>query len=315
MKKSFLFSLLIFSFTAYSQVPVFNSGIDSNKIIIVFLSEGYTSPEMDKYRANVDTVVNGFFKFKPFKTYKNYFKIYRIDIASQESGIDDLKTGVYKNTAFDGSVNASHEGLFSSFSKIQDTLTKYLPQWQYCITVFNTDINAGAASPSDHEADIGASFNMVNTAVHEFGHIFSNLSDEYIISGSPAPTSAPEPNVAIAPDTARSGTHAVKWWKWLTPGVEMPTDFYNPGNYDVVGLFSGAKYSAQAYRPEMFCMMLNAQGPYCRICTEAIVLKIHEKVNTIENSNPAKGTAFYNFYDTYYSVSMLDTANIKYETK
>jgi hypothetical protein len=84
-------------------------------------------------------------------------------------------------------------------------------------------------------------------------------------------------------------------------------------DYDeIVGLFAGAKYSKECFKPQSICMMANATNYYCRICTEALVLKIHEQVKTAESFTPSVPTVYYNFYPASFSVQPLDQGEIKY---
>lgn len=89
-KNIFLILLLIIAADSFAQVfpihEVLITGERSKRINIVFLGDGYTSDEMDKYNSNVQGVVEELFNAEPYSSYRNYFNVYTIEVPSEESG-------------------------------------------------------------------------------------------------------------------------------------------------------------------------------------------------------------------------------------
>ena len=120
--------------------------------------------------------------------------------------------------------------------------------------------------PSDNEYD-------EYVFVHEFGHGFGGLGDEYYTSSVaysdfyPRGVEPWEPNL-----TALLPGRPLRWADRVTPGVPIPTP-EDPGRYgDAVGAFEGAGYSAKGlYRPALDCKMFSKGNKgFCPVCRKAI---------------------------------------------
>jgi hypothetical protein len=118
-------------------------------------------------------------------------------------------------------------------------------------------------------------------ALHEIGHSFAGLADEYEeeLPGYP--------DVESANATRQTTRETIRWRTWISDDVPVPTPktaFYQ----DTIGLFEGAYFHPRGwYRPKMDCRMRNLSKPFCEICREAHVLTIYQLVEPILNSTPA----------------------------
>ncbi len=68
-------------------VPVMVNGPNLGRINLVFMGDGFTVQEMPIFVAKVDELVDGMFEHEPFRSYRRYFNIYRLDVRSQVSGV------------------------------------------------------------------------------------------------------------------------------------------------------------------------------------------------------------------------------------
>src|SRR3954468_20941931 len=68
-------------------VPLQVTGPASERLNLVILGDGYTAAEMQKFRDQVDKHLNIQWSFEPFKSYRNYFNVYMIEVESPVSGI------------------------------------------------------------------------------------------------------------------------------------------------------------------------------------------------------------------------------------
>ena len=70
------------------------------RFVLVVMSDGYTAADMPKYRAHVDKHLNVLWSIEPFRSYRHYFNVYRLEIVSQDSGIscDPDDGNVRRNT-------------------------------------------------------------------------------------------------------------------------------------------------------------------------------------------------------------------------
>ena len=79
-------------------VAVEENGSRGSSLNLVFLSEGYTSAQMGTFAANVQTAVNFLFSKEPWNRYRSYCNVYRIEIASNQSGTDNGAAGGARDT-------------------------------------------------------------------------------------------------------------------------------------------------------------------------------------------------------------------------
>jgi hypothetical protein len=110
-----------------------------------------------------------------------------------------------------------------------------------------------------------------SVTVHEFGHAFVGLLDEYAVNpGTPfQPVSAP--NASMTDDPER-----VPWAHFLKKNVGG------------VGVFKGgATYIEGVWRPARSCAM-NSAGHinYCPVCREAAILRVYSYVDPIDAYDP-----------------------------
>ena len=80
---------------------VVDNGPVENRIDIVILGDGYTSPQLGSYAVHTQNVVNAFFAQEPFAAYASYFNVHRVDVTSAQSGVDEIDLGIFRNTALD----------------------------------------------------------------------------------------------------------------------------------------------------------------------------------------------------------------------
>ncbi|MBN2360354.1 MAG: peptidase M64 [Deltaproteobacteria bacterium] len=211
------------------------SGDPHGKVDVVVVGEGYTAAEAKKYKRDLDRYVRHFFSVEPFASKKKSFNFYGVLKPSQDSGIDEPSHGSYKNTA----VGASFDALDSE---------------RYVLTEDNRALrDIAAAAPYDaiyimvNSARYGGGgiYNLYSTFttdnqwskyifIHEFGHSFGGLADEYYSSATSygefyakgvEPT---EPNI-----TALLDPKNLKWRALLTPGTAVPTP-WEKADYDVM---------------------------------------------------------------------------------
>ena len=107
--------------------------------------------------------------------------------------------------------------------------------------------------------------------VHEFGHSFAGLADEYYYDDQyetqyPADTEPWEPNLTTLVDFDR------KWKDMLPRGTKIPTKPSKKNLYTEVGVYEGGGYQSKGvYRPAQECRMKINEAPvFCPVCERAI---------------------------------------------
>ena len=251
-----------------------DNGDPSNRVDMVILGDGYTAPELAKYAGDVETAVNGFFAQQPFNEYQYYFNVHRVDLVSNESGADHPELGEYRDTALDATYNCAgiqrlicvntskaNAVLFNSTSSNQRDIV--------LVIVNDSEYGGGSiAVASTHSS-------VVELVLHEIGHSFGNLADEYSYGSCDNSYEPSEPNA-----TTQSSRALIKWnpgggppTGWIETGTPIPTNTTAPG---IPGLYEGAKYCATGlYRPTYNSKMRSLGPPYEQINEEQLIKAIY----------------------------------------
>ncbi len=210
------------------SIKVYNeilNGNPHNKVDIAVLAEGYTSKEEKKFEKDLKKFVKAFFNQEPYKTYKNNFNIYGVFKASEESGVDEPTHGVYRNTALSCTFNSlgSERYLLTEDNKSLRKIAGQVPYDAIYIMVNHDRYGGGGIY------NLYCTFTSDNQwtdylLLHEFGHSFAGLADEYYTSDVayndfyPSGVEPVEPNI-----TALINPENLKWKNLLTPGIKIPT--------------------------------------------------------------------------------------------
>ncbi len=254
-------------------VDIIKSGPPSQKVDLLILGDGYTKDEMGKFEKDVKKYVKALFSLSPFKENRNNFNVKAVKAISEQSGPDQPRKGVFNNTAVDASFNAfdlPRYMLSNNNKAIRDIAGKF-PYDQVYLLVNSKRYGGGgifnlyACSSSDHE-------NSDFVFIHEFGHAFGGLGDEYYSSAVaynefyPKGIEPWEPNI-----TALLDKKNVKWKDQIKSGTPIPTP-EKPEFKKTTGVFEGAGYSAKGlFRPQMNCLMFsNREKRFCPVCQMAI---------------------------------------------
>jgi hypothetical protein len=254
------------------------NGERSNRINLAYLSDGYQISQLPTYITHAGIINNTLFLETPFLQYKNYFNSYAIEIPSNESGAkhpgtasDEYTSGgqpvenpdnIFQST-FDYS--SIHRLLVSlNTTAIYNTLARNLPDYTGIFIVANTNYYGGSGGAYSTVSTHAASAQI---AIHEFGHLFGGLADEYWAGDMYA---AEMPNM-----TMNNNPATVKWKNWIgTNGI---------GIYP----YASSGTPANWYRPHEACKMQYLSFPFCSVCTERLIDVIHQKVNMIDTYTPS----------------------------
>ena len=204
---------------------VFEHGSPAEKVDLLVIGEGYTEAEIPKFHADVTRLVGALFEEEPFKRRRSDFNVRALDLPSRESGVSRPRASSFRRTPLSSQYN-----IFDSE--------------RYLLTYDNRALrDAASAAPYEfleilvNEAQYGGGgiFNFQATAaadtgfaeyvfVHEFGHHFAGLADEYYTSDVAYETGGVyhpepwEPNVTALHDPER-----LKWADLVEPGTPIPT--------------------------------------------------------------------------------------------
>ncbi len=267
-------------FRSHNVTTLWNNGPSSNRIDLVFVGDGYTNAELGNYANHVNNVLNPFFAETPLNTYKSFFNVHRVDVVSAESGVDhDPTYGVLKNTALDmGFWGSNIERLLIINTTKALAAAASAPAVDQVLAVANSAKYGGAGYPSlDLGTLAGNNGAAVEIALHEFGHSFADLADEYDYADGTSYVGGerPEANISIR-NSAQMASMQTKWHLWL-----------NESNVDT---FEGAYYKQFGiYRPTSNSKMRSLNRPWEQVNIEQLVVSAYKTVRPIDSAT-APGT-------------------------
>jgi len=281
------------------------NGPASNRLCLVFLSEGYTNGQAGQFLTDCTNAMNAYFGGgtytgeEPFVEYSKYFNVYAVFTNSAQSGSDHPATATTRITAFNSTYDAFYDYIITIPSGatgqglVDGFMTNGSAPWntgRYKVPAMlvNEPFIAGGSGGLTAIASTGGDFQGI--LVHESGHVIAGLGDEY-----PAEASGVDLSMLPAePNTTTNTSYATIPWKaWIdTNSTPIPTP--DDGTYfSSVGLFEGAHYHlTNWYRPKTNCRMRSVSTgiPFCEVCREALVKTFYAKLRGFDAPQPANAT-------------------------
>ena len=256
----------------YKSFKVQYSGNPSKKIDIVIIPEGYTKDEMEKFKNDCKKVSGYLFNTTPFKENKDKFNIWGIEAPSEQEGTDVPADHIWKKTLLNTSfytLNLKRYLMTMDNKKVRDVASN-APYDQIYILV-NTSDYGGGAIYNYYSVCVSDNPYSEYIFVHEFGHGFAYLADEYSEENSPyinfynfkvEPT---EPNLTTLVD------FKTKWEDLVKKSTPIPTPATSEYQ-KAVGAFEGGGYVEKGiYRPMEDCEMRSISiDNFCVVCKIAI---------------------------------------------
>lgn len=251
-------------------------GADPAKAVdVVLLPEGYSAAEMDKFKEDCRKFAEGLFTFSPYKENKQKFNIRAVLAPSEQSGSDVPKDNNWKNTVLNSSFYTfdTERYIMTYDNKSVRDLAANAP-CDFIYIIANTDKYGGGAIYNHYGLSVAGSDLYAKIYVHEFGHLFLGLGDEYVGGSAysdmyPADVEPWEANLTTLVDFES------KWKDLIKKNTPVPTPI-DKKNMNKVGVYEGGGYvSKGVYRPRPACLM-NSFGvdDFCPVCCRAIEKQI-----------------------------------------
>lgn len=239
-------------------------------IHIAYIAEGYQQKEMSTFLADAKVAMDALFAHEPFKSMRTRFNIIAVEAPSVDSGTSEPGVGVWKNTALHSHFNTFYSDRYLTTLHLKD-LHDWLAgtPYEHIIVLVNTDKYGGGGILNSYNLSMTHHKQFRPVVVHEFGHSFGGLGDEYAyefeqIPMYPHDVEPWEPNLTTLKDF-----HG-KWENLIKKGTPIPT----PSGKDstVVGAYEGAGYSLKGvYRGMQDCRMRTNENPeFCAVCRQAL---------------------------------------------
>jgi hypothetical protein len=205
-------------------LPIQKMGDPATKVDFVILGDGYTASERAKFERDARRLTEVLFATSPFKEHRRDFNVWALCPPAAESGISRPSTGNYRDSPLGATYDAfgSERYVLTFDNHALRKVAQFAP-YEFIEILANNRTYGG-----------GGIFNLYSTVaadnafgnyvfVHEFGHHFAGLADEYYTSPvsytGPAERVEPwEPNATALLDPSR-----LKWANLVTPGTPIPT--------------------------------------------------------------------------------------------
>lgn len=201
------------------------SGDPHKKVDIVILGDGYTQNERQKFEKDLKKYTNILLGHEPFKRNKDKLNIYGVYKASEESGIDEPGADIYRNTVLGTTFYSlgSERYVLTEDNETMRDLAAHVP-YDAIYIMCNSPRYGGGGIYNFYCTFVSDNQFSPYIFLHEFGHSFGGLADEYYTSDVAynefytAGLEPVEPNITRLLDKEN-----LKWKNFITPGIEIPT--------------------------------------------------------------------------------------------
>jgi hypothetical protein len=207
---------------ALSVWAVMKNGEPRDKVDLLLMGDGYTAAEMEKWHADAKRLAETLFAVSPFKERRGDFNVWAVDTPAGDSGVSRASDGVWKRSALGAQYDAfGSERYVLTFDNARLRRAAAAAPYEFIEVVVN-DRKYGGGGIHNLYATVSADNAFTPYVfVHEFGHHFAGLADEYYTSAvayeAPAERIEPwEPNATADPQAA-------KWKDLMEPGTPLPT--------------------------------------------------------------------------------------------
>jgi len=243
---------------------IVDHGPPENRLDVALMGDGYMLDKQKGYDKLVADVPGLFEKQHTYREYFRYFNFHRVNLISEEDGLDG--NGRTAKTALDGHTVGTVQGHVNIDHGLVMDMLEHMPANDRLAIVYVKQGSLGMGGGG--VATIGG--RNAKTTIHEFGHAFASLGDEYTQKTSNRSNVRESANVAGTDDP-----EMVPWAHWIAAKV--------PG----VGVYQGANGQQRgAWKPTASGCTMDSGERFCRPCREAVVLEVYRRVDPIDAVTP-----------------------------
>ena len=260
---------------------ILKSGDVNEKIDVAIVAEGYTAEEAELFYEDARKAVDAILSHEPFGTYKDCFNFVAIALPSQDSGVSVPYEGEWKDTAVKSHFSTFYMDRYLTTLRLKNLHDKLAGvPYEHIVILANTDTYGGGGILNSYTLTTAHHPSFEPVVVHEFGHSFAGLGDEYYYDDQYSeyyyPDCEPwEQNITTLFDFQS------KWDDMLPKTISIPTapvenvwkeikDGKTQESF--IGVYEGGGYQSKGvYRPYPDCRMkTNAAPTFCPVCQRAI---------------------------------------------
>ncbi|MBR5810255.1 MAG: peptidase M64 [Bacteroidales bacterium] len=256
-------------------------GSVEEKIDVAIVAEGYKDEEADIFYEDARKAVEAILAHEPFGTYKDCFNFVAIALPSKDSGVSVPYEGEWKDTAIKSHFSTFYMDRYLTTLRLKNLHDKLAGvPYEHIVILANTDTYGGGGILNSYTLTTAHHPSFKPVVVHEFGHSFAGLGDEYYYDDQYSeyyyPDCEPwEQNITTLFDFQS------KWDDMLPRTISIPTapvenvwkeikEGKTPESF--IGVYEGGGYQSKGvYRPYPDCRMkTNAAETFCPVCQRAI---------------------------------------------
>lgn len=234
------------------------NGTSEEKIDVAIVAEGYTAEEMSTFYADAQTAMEAILMHEPFGTYKDRFNFVAVALESQDSGVSVPGQREWKNTALKAHFDTFYMDRYLTTLRLKNMHDRLcgIP-YEHIIILANTDTYGGGGVYNSYTLTTAHHPAFKPVVVHEFGHSFAGLADEYFYDDQYVEYYYP-------------GTEP--WEQNITTLADFESKWKDMLDAGEAELLEGAGYQSKGvYRPADDCRMrTNRPDQFCPVCQRAI---------------------------------------------
>ena len=232
----------------------------SECIDIAIVAEGYTAKQRKLFYRDAQRFADALFEHEPFTSLRHRFNIVAVAPASRDEGTSVPRQGLWKETAISSNFDTFYSDRYLTTLHLKD-LHDWLAgiAYEHIIVLVNTEQYGGGGILNSYNLSMAHHEKTLPVVVHEFGHSFGGLADEY----------------AYETEAIPMYPHDVEPWE---PNITTRVDFESKwadlmrSHPEQAGLYEGAGYSVKGvYRSSADCRMRTNENPtFCAVCDRAL---------------------------------------------
>ena len=255
----------------FETVDIEINGLPENKVDLLFVAEGYMADEMEKFLEDAHRSAGYIFSEEPFKSSRNAFNVRAVKSASKDSGTDIPGHGIWKNTVMNSNFYTFGIERYMTtmdYKSVCDVASN--AHYDQIYILVNTDKYGGGGMYNMYAISAADNEDSQAVIVHEFGHTFGGLADEYFNSTVAyndffnLEAEPWNPNLTTLVDFDS------KWKDMLLETTPVPTPSEDEFK-ETLGVFEGGGYVFKGvFRPMIDCLMKTNEASFCPVCNKAL---------------------------------------------
>jgi hypothetical protein len=199
-------------------------GDPAAKVDLLVLGDGYTAAERGKFERDARRFTDALFATSPFREHQKDFNVWGLCPAAEESGVSRPSTGIYRRSPVGAAYDTfgSERYVLTMENRTLRDVASFAP-YEFIEILVNGQTYGGGGIFNQYATVAIDNLWAGYVGVHEFGHQFAGLADEYYTSDvaylpSGKKTEPWEPNVTALLDPAN-----LKWKDLVAAGTPVPT--------------------------------------------------------------------------------------------